>query len=77
MHDWKCCEPFAVSFFKLCMIKFCYTYPLSQIVLDSDDTLFGGFNRIDHSAEYFTFVRNIITEFLYCFARAPCIERGF
>uniref|UniRef100_A0A2N9G2W4 Alpha-amylase/branching enzyme C-terminal all beta domain-containing protein n=1 Tax=Fagus sylvatica TaxID=28930 RepID=A0A2N9G2W4_FAGSY len=26
-----------------------------KIVLDSDDTLFGGFNRIDHSAEYFTF----------------------
>ncbi|GMY25141.1 1,4-alpha-glucan-branching enzyme 2-2, chloroplastic/amyloplastic-like isoform X2 [Fagus crenata] len=25
-----------------------------KIVLDSDDTLFGGFNRIDHSAEYFT-----------------------
>lgn len=25
-----------------------------EIVLDSDDKLFGGFNRIDHTAEYFT-----------------------
>ncbi|CAL0309935.1 unnamed protein product [Lupinus luteus] len=25
-----------------------------KIVLDSDDTLFGGFNRLDHTAEYFT-----------------------
>lgn len=25
-----------------------------QIVLDSDEKLFGGFDRIDHSAEYFT-----------------------
>lgn len=31
-----------------------------QIVLDSDDKLFGGFNRIDHTAEYFTSVRNSI-----------------
>ncbi|XP_021716832.1 1,4-alpha-glucan-branching enzyme 2-2, chloroplastic/amyloplastic-like [Chenopodium quinoa] len=26
-----------------------------KIVLDSDDPLFGGFNRIDHNAEHFTF----------------------
>ncbi|KAL7170397.1 hypothetical protein ACSBR2_035296 [Camellia fascicularis] len=26
-----------------------------KIVLDSDDKLFGGFNRLDHNAEYFTF----------------------
>ncbi|KAM7468289.1 hypothetical protein LguiB_015851 [Lonicera macranthoides] len=26
-----------------------------MVVLDSDDPLFGGFGRIDHSAEYFTF----------------------
>ncbi|XP_057513372.1 1,4-alpha-glucan-branching enzyme 2-2, chloroplastic/amyloplastic-like isoform X1 [Actinidia eriantha] len=26
-----------------------------KIVLDSDDPLFGGFNRLDHNAEYFTF----------------------
>lgn len=28
-----------------------------QVVLDSDDKLFGGFGRIDPSAEYFTNVR--------------------
>lgn len=28
-----------------------------QIVLDSDDPLFGGFGRLDHNAEYFTTVR--------------------
>lgn len=27
-----------------------------QIVLDSDDGLFGGFSRLDHDAEYFTAV---------------------
>lgn len=27
-----------------------------QVVLDSDDPKFGGFNRISHDAEYFTFV---------------------
>lgn len=27
------------------------------MVLDSDDKLFGGFNRIDHTAEYFSTVR--------------------
>ncbi|KAK3043575.1 hypothetical protein RJ639_002154 [Escallonia herrerae] len=26
-----------------------------RVVLDSDDSLFGGFSRIDHKAEYFTF----------------------
>ncbi|THU50858.1 hypothetical protein C4D60_Mb06t24760 [Musa balbisiana] len=25
-----------------------------NMVLDSDDKLFGGFNRIDHTAEYFS-----------------------
>jgi len=30
---------------------FCPPY---QIVLDSDDGLFGGFSRLDHEAEYFT-----------------------
>ncbi|KAA0043906.1 1,4-alpha-glucan-branching enzyme 2-2 [Cucumis melo var. makuwa] len=29
-----------------------------KIVLDSDDPLFGGYNRLDHSAEYFTFEGN-------------------
>jgi len=28
-----------------------------MVVLDSDDPLFGGFGRINHSAEYFTFER--------------------
>ena len=28
----------------------------SQIVLDSDDPLFGGFNRLNHTAEYFASV---------------------
>jgi hypothetical protein len=32
---------------------FCPPY---QIVLDSDDGLFGGFSRLDHEAEYFTAV---------------------
>ncbi|RRT58416.1 hypothetical protein BHE74_00015652 [Ensete ventricosum] len=27
---------------------------LFQVVLDSDDKLFGGFNRIDHTSEYFS-----------------------
>ena len=27
-----------------------------KIVLDSDEPAFGGFNRLDHRAEYFTFV---------------------
>jgi hypothetical protein len=30
--------------------------PYYQIVLDSDDGLFGGFSRLDHEAEYFTAV---------------------
>ncbi|KAJ0087820.1 hypothetical protein Patl1_32398 [Pistacia atlantica] len=29
-----------------------------KVVLDSDDQLFGGFNRLDHNAEYFSSVRN-------------------
>lgn len=32
--------------------------PFLQIVLDSDDPLFGGFSRIDHRAEYFSSVRH-------------------
>ncbi|KAF3558185.1 hypothetical protein F2Q69_00011127 [Brassica cretica] len=31
-----------------------YTHHGLQIVLDSDDSLFGGFNRLDDSAEFFT-----------------------
>lgn len=34
-----------------------YVCSLFQIVLDSDDPLFGGFNRLDHNAEYFSSVR--------------------
>lgn len=34
---------------------FYYPFPC-QIVLDSDDDLFGGFGRLDHDAEYFTAV---------------------
>ncbi|KAH9616881.1 hypothetical protein KSS87_007029 [Heliosperma pusillum] len=33
----------------------CLTPGKYKIVLDSDDSLFGGFSRLDHSAEYFTF----------------------
>lgn len=35
---------------------------LLQVVLDSDDRLFGGFNRLDHNAEYFTSVRSFIRD---------------
>lgn len=31
-------------------------------MLDSDDKLFGGFNRLDHNAEYFTSVRTFIQD---------------
>lgn len=34
--------------------KLCFFF---QIVLDSDHLLFGGFNRLDHNAEYFSSVR--------------------
>jgi len=38
------------------MLKaFAFLFPY-QIVLDSDDGLFGGFSRLDHEAEYFTAV---------------------
>lgn len=35
----------------------CFKPGKYKIVLDSDDAIFGGFNRIDHSAEYFSFSR--------------------
>lgn len=35
-----------------------------QVVLDSDDPLFGGFGRIDHNAEFFTFVSKISLHYL-------------
>ncbi|KAK2998713.1 hypothetical protein RJ639_023622 [Escallonia herrerae] len=33
----------------------CLKPGMYKVVLDSDDSLFGGFSRIDHKAEYFTF----------------------
>ncbi|CAI0469252.1 unnamed protein product [Linum tenue] len=33
----------------------CHKSGKYKIVLDSDDALFGGFDRLDHNAEYFTF----------------------
>lgn len=43
---------FFYMFWKLLFIK----APPFQVVLDSDDPLFGGFSRISHDAEYFTSV---------------------
>ena len=40
-----------------------------QIVLDSDDALFGGFSRLNHAAEYFTSVWNFSKLVSEC---APC-----
>lgn len=37
------------------LMVFAISFPY-QIVLDSDDGLFGGFSRLDHDAEYFTAV---------------------
>ncbi|KAK2970574.1 hypothetical protein RJ640_030947 [Escallonia rubra] len=36
----------------------CLKPGMYKVVLDSDDSLFGGFSRIDHKAEYFTFEGN-------------------
>jgi len=41
-----------------------------QIVLDTDDALFGGFNRLNHSAEYFTSVWDLSKLVSEC---APCL----
>lgn len=42
-----------------------YILVFLQIVLDSDESTFGGFNRIAHTAEYFTVVR------LFSYAHSP------
>lgn len=55
-------------------------HPFLQIVLDSDDPLFGGFCRIDHRAEYFSSVRNFSqdTNLVPLFsASLPCCEQGY
>lgn len=44
-----------------------------QIVLDSDDALFGGFDRLNHSAEYFTSVWDFSKLVSEC---APCSGVG-
>lgn len=47
--------------FHLCLRLSLLSFYVStfQIVLDSDDPLFGGFGRLDRKAEYFTYVRKI------------------
>ncbi|CAJ1886941.1 unnamed protein product [Sphenostylis stenocarpa] len=47
----------------------CLTPGKYKIVLDSDDALFGGFNRLNHAAEYFTSVWDLSKLVFEC---APC-----